>query len=210
MTDLREDFPHIILIAKADIKKRDFDTNLNNAIASFERRWASWKGIQLKKYEAGDYNSKKALEVLTSESEILAQHIYNYFVEDDEQVEDASVSKMADQIKDVIDEPVANSVKDSKLNTTPTVDDLVPEPTHSDNEPITTPIADDSEPDDSDEKVLHKLFKEGKVKDLSKRALGDAGLDISFWSDLTSTGMKCGKYRLHKKAKEEFYNLEKI
>ena len=36
------------------------------------------------------------------------------------------------------------------------------------------------------------------------------GFDTSFWSDLTSTGCKCGKYRLFKTTREEFYNLEKI
>lgn len=236
MTDLRETFAHIILIAKADIKKKDFDTNLNNAIASFDRRWNSWKGIQSKKYEAGDHNAKKALDVLNSESEILAQHIYDYFVEEEEQVDDPSVAKMASQIKEVIDEPVKEP-EPTKEKDEP--EPIKPEPTKS--EPVATPepeplpeppkepviepapvaepepappaeppTPEEPYPSDSDEKALHQLFKEGKVTELSRKALGAAGLDVSFWSDLTSTGMKCGKYRLHKKAREEFYTLEKI
>lgn len=216
MTQLKDNLPHVVLINKADIKKKHFSEDLNNALAAFERRFTSFKGLQLKKYEAGEEGAKRAYQSLVSESTILAQHIYDYFVEDDEQKNDASIQVMADQIKDNLAEganagdgsQVQGDGQDKKPDETPPSDAGKQGEGLSDKQ--SKPAADAEESFSSnDEKVLAKLFKEGKVTGISRKMLSDAGFDTGFWSDLKSTGQRCGKYRLFKKTFEEFYNLEK-
>ncbi len=229
MTDIKSTLPHIALIAKSEIKKKDFDTNLQNLLDAFERRFAQWKNQKLKRYEAGDPIAVKSYDVMVSESTIIAQHIYDYFVEEEDQIDnsgtdklDAStVNKMADQIKDNKDTPPENNtpppppIPDPETIIVDTPPAKVPEvklDDVKDPEPpkVDTKVADDPEPEDSDEKVLHKFFKEGKLSGISKAMLHKEGFDTGFFGNLTSKGQTCGKYRLYKESNEEFYNLKKI
>ncbi len=102
---MKDQFPHLVLIAKAEIKKKDFSEDLREHIASFERRFNTWKGQQQKRYEANDPLAIKSFKALVSESTIIAQHIYDYFVEEEDQVVNPTVDKVVDQIKDAIDNP---------------------------------------------------------------------------------------------------------
>jgi outer membrane biosynthesis protein TonB len=218
MVDVKETFPHLVLIAKAEIKKKDFSEDLREHIASFERRFNTWKGQQQKRYEAGDPLAVKSHKALVSESTILAQHIYDYFVEEDDQTNSTNINVVADQIKDAIQNPEPEPAKTPEPTTTPTpkvepVAEPVSEPkTEPTPEPKATESTPASEPesDSDDEKALDKLFKAGTLTGISKDMLRREGFDVGFWSDLTSTGCKCGKYQLFKASKEEFYNLKKV
>ncbi len=240
MTDLKAALPHIALIAKSDIKKKDFDSKLHNVISSFDRRFDAWIRIGAKKYEEEDAAAVKAYETFVDESHIIAQHIYDYFVDDEDQLDEPTVNQMADQIKDSIDEPVSDPVPVDKKEPVTTVDPVTnPEPvkTATDNDPTpqTKPadnIAPETAPEikpaptpnpapaastdpeeqfsSQEEKVLAAFFKQGKIAGISKADLKEAGFDTSWWGNLQSTGQKCGKYRLFKRTSEPLYNLEKL
>ena len=220
MASLKETLPHIALIAKADIKKKEFSVGLNSTINVFEGRFNAWHKSFRKRYEDGNQDAIDRYDSFVAESEILAQHIYDYFVEEDEQDDSASIDNKADQIKDAIDdddgkpviEPVIPAVE--PIVTPPIVEPPIVEPVIEPIiEPIIEPVIPIVEPEKASsksEQILSDLFKEGIVSGITKEILRAKGFDTSFWGDLSSTGQKCGKYRLSKKVNDELYNLEKI
>ncbi len=206
--------PHVALIAKAEIKKRDFNNDLNNMIASFDRRFSEWCKFNSKKYELNDEKAMKAYETFLSESTIIAQHIYDYFVEEEDQIAQPSVVQAAAQIQDAIADPapatdpppVSPVTPSDPVNATP-ASPPIPPATPSDPPPAANA---DPEPDETNERALHKLYKEGKLTEISRETLKSAGFNTSWWGDLQSTGQRCGKYRLYKEKSERLYSLEKI
>lgn len=225
MTELKSSLPHITLIATAEIKKKEFDDKLTNVISSFDKRFETWFKMSEKTYERGEVKAVKAYETFIDESTIIAQHIYDYFVEDDEQIDDATVNQMADQIKEVINEPPPNT--DPAPNNEPPKEPVEPvapkEPiqnvdpppvdtTVSPTPPVTDPppVEEKEEFSSKNEEVLARLYKQGKLTEISKKLLKEEGFDTSWWGNLESTGQKCGKYALSKRTTEEFYNLTKI
>ncbi len=217
MATLKEQLPHIALIAKAEIKKKEFSADLTNTLNSFERRYDGWWNMNKKKYEVQDPVALKSYETYTSESTLIAQHIYDYFVEESEQVGDPTIAQMATQIKEEIQgdnappvEPVVTPPATEPITTPepvaiPPVEPIVPPVTPEPAKPVTP---DEPEPDGKDERVLARLFKEGVTTGITKALLAEKGLDVGFWSDLTSTGMTAGKYRLI--GKNGIYTLEKL
>ena len=210
MASLKETLPHIALIAKADIKKKEFSVGLNSTINVFEGRFNAWHKSFRKRYDEGNQDAIDRYDSFVAESEILAQHIYDYFVEDEEQDDSASIDDKANQIKDAIDdndddgkpiiEPVIEPIAES-IVTPPIVEPVI--------EPI-EPAVEPEKASSKSEQILSDLFKEGIVSGITKEILRAKGFDTSFWGDLSSTGQKCGKYRLSKKVNDELYNLEKI
>ena len=220
MASLKETLPHIALIAKADIKKKEFSVGLNSTINVFEGRFNAWHKSFRKRYEDGNQDAIDRYDSFVAESEILAQHIYDYFVEDEEQDDSSSIDNKADQIKDAIDddddgkpviEPIIPAVE--PIVTPPIVTPPIVEPVIEPIEPIiepTKPVVEPEKASSKSEQILSDLFKEGIVSGITKEILRAKGFDTSFWGDLSSTGQKCGKYRLSKKVNDELYNLEKI
>jgi hypothetical protein len=148
-------FPHIVLINNADVKRKDLSGGILHFIADFEK---SYKGYMLKPTELG-------LQKLKEKSDVIAQHIYDYFVEDDEQIDDPSVAQMVNQVKDAVnDEPAPN-----------------PAPN-----PAPAPI-DDFTPENKDESILHELFK-SNITTVTKDFLKEKGFNTSMWGRLNSKG----------------------
>jgi hypothetical protein len=219
MATFKETLPHIALIARADIKTKEFSAGLNSTINVFERRFNSWHKSFRKRYDEGNQDAINGYDSFFAESEILAQHIYDHFVEDDEQDDSASIDDKADQIKDaIIDDviPVTEPVIEPVIPINePIIEPVIPvtEPVIPVVEPIIEPVIPIVEPEKASsksEQILSDLFKEGIVSGITKEILRAKGFDTSFWGDLSSTGQKCGKYRLSKKVNDELYNLEKI
>jgi len=91
--ELRE-FPHIILINQSKIKIKALDTGIQALVDDFVK---SYKGYQLKK-------SEKQLEVLKAKSEVLATHIYTFFVDEDDQTENPTLAEQVEAIKEEVEE----------------------------------------------------------------------------------------------------------
>lgn len=166
-------FPHIQLLNKTGIKIKELSEDVKVSVAAFEK---SYKGFVMNK-------SQKTLTNLQSQSKIIAQHIYDYFVEDDEQ--NAKPGDTNQMIKDIKDGGTPNN----------------PIPNNGNNLPDNSKASQGKEPTErkisKDEQALKTLHDSGKVAEIKKEDLIAANFECGFFSALSSSGTSwIGIYKL--------------
>lgn len=181
-------FPHIILINKSGIKLRELSQDVKNSMETFQRRLVGWK---MKR-------SQDSLKFLISDSEILAQHIYDYFVEsEDQEAETGNIEEMAQEIIEAKEEE--NAIVEPVI--APVIEPIVPA---SQPEEIALPK---QQPLSRNEQALESLLAQGITDDITVKMLRDAGLDTSMFGNLGSRGGKWGKYVLSKSLSDATFKL---
>lgn len=207
-----EEFDHIVLLKATNIKINELSQDIKNVIADFESKF---KRYRMQKEES-------QLKVLDSYSKVIAQHIVDYFVEDEEQTPSATIIEQVADVKNAIEEKdekkeialiVDAHTDPNKAQSTPmappappVAPPVVTPPTHPTpvNPPIPSPAPVYA---DSDDVVLAKLMEEGKTE-VTKKELVAAGFKTGMFSKLTYNGATT-KFFILKKIKEDVYSLSK-
>lgn len=191
--------PHSIVINDANIKMKEFDEGLKTAIQGFEKNHFAFMRVNGSKLSE-EKNILKLREFQET-SKILAQHIYDYFVESSEQTPNATVQEIVEDIKEA---------KEEEVIATPTP---TPPPTPTPNaEPkvqATTQTAPPTKNVNRNEDALAKIFASGKVDNINENDLINAGFDTGWDSPLSSRGCTCGAYTLSKGKFESRFKLTK-
>lgn len=166
-------FPHIQLLNNKEIKFKELPDSIKTSIAGFQKRHTGWKMQK----------SPKALEILKVDSTILAQHIYDYFVEEEDQ--NAKTGDTTQMIKDIKDGGTPNN----------------PVPNNGNNLPDNSKASQGKEPTErkisKDEQALKTLHESGKIAEIKKEDLIAANFECGFFSALSSSGTSwIGIYKL--------------
>jgi hypothetical protein len=166
-----ENFPHIIILNRQDLKFKNFDQDLILNLESFEKSLKTW---QTKK-------DAKILEELKAKSKLIAQHIINYYVEEEEEA------------------PAADPV-----------DPPAPEPQPADPVPPADPVQPPvpEKPLSKNEKALKNLFDKGVTEKITVSMLASEGFNTGINSPLGMRGCRVGSYELTR-AGTNYYNLKK-
>jgi hypothetical protein len=196
-----ENFPHNQIIKKASVKVEELDEDLRILIASFTKKY---NGYRLKE-------SPSALREIEAFSNIIAQHIYDYHVDKEDQGikidKDEPITK--EEIKEIVEEireekkpePVVAPVPDKDLTPDPEPAQK-PEP-----EPIEPLIQEDPEPSNRNEKALYLLLKEDHTSGITRSMLKEKGFDLD---KASIRGCRIGSYMLYKEFSETTYHLKKV
>ncbi len=200
------EFPHEILINNAKVKIKALGPGIQAMIDDFRKKHKAWNINK----------DAKQLEVLKDQSSVISQHMYDYYVEDDDQAENPSLSEIIEDVKEEIQgtpaeatpaevrEQVAEVIAiQSAPNPLPVEAAPAAEPVQApvaaspapapNPEPVPAVTAEvkevpaDSPVKDKNEKVLEKLFAAGTIK-LSRKELGDAGFNTGSFGPLGSRG----------------------
>lgn len=177
MDSTANQFPHLVLINQSGLKLRELSVDVKNAMGAWER---SYKGWGMKK-------SPQGLEVLISQSKVISQHIYDYFVEEDDQTaKPGDVTQMAEDIKDTKDDEGANGPAAGS------------EPVLVDEKVVKTPTKEvkTEKKLSSDETALKTLFEQGKVENISIADLKTVNFGLGIFGQLTRNGCRVGEYEL--------------
>lgn len=195
-----DQFPHNKVLSGTKVKLNDLDDNLKKVITLFNQKHNGYKLNP----------SEKSEGELMALSTIVTQHIYDYYIdEEDQEVEikgpvatPAEVKAIVEEIKEEEkkpDAPVVEPTPEPIPDSTPTPEPATPTP-----QPVQVP---DIEPANRNEKALYLLFKEGVTSGITRSMLKEKGFD----TDLASIrGCKIGSYKLYKEFSDTTYNLDKI
>jgi hypothetical protein len=187
-----DQFLHNQVITGAKLNVSDFDTNLKTVITDFNKRL---NAFNMKPTDAG-------LLSLQAQSRLIAQHIYDYYVDKDDQTADfMNTATTKVEIKEAIKE-IKEESKDPKPEPKPT------DPNPAPIEPPAPPAPPaEEEPKNKNEKALHSLFSKGVKEGITKAMLKAEGFDTELAS---IRGCRVGKYNLHKSFSDTTYRLERI
>jgi hypothetical protein len=172
--------PHQILIEKAKIDVSALPSEIKESISFVE---GAFKGAKLRKEDA-------RMAQIRSNSEIISRHIYDYYVdEEDQNVDDAGTSPVS-AAADIIEASEENQ------NTSPKVQ------VDGDQDATVKPSADDNAniavdaPRNPNERALANLVSKGLVTNVSKTILRQHGFDTGLMGPLSFSGCRVGKYSL--------------
>jgi hypothetical protein len=156
-----DQFPHMIVLANPKLKFKEFDEDLNLNLDSFQKSFKTWT---TKKDPA-------MLKQLEARSRVIAQHIINYFVEED---------KPADP------EP-------APADPSPADDPIPPQ-----DPPVEPPVppAPPEKPLPKNEQALKNLFDKGSLEKITVEMLRKEGFDTGLKTPLGMKGCRVGSYEL--------------
>ena len=183
-----DQFPHVVLLKQSEIKFKELDEVVKLNIESFEKSFKTW---QTKK-------DPGMLSQLKARSQMIAQHIWNYFVEEEEQTaQEGDIAAMAEDIKNANENTATgnNSTIPAKNPGAPGSQTGAPEA--------------NAKPLSKDEQALKNLFEKGIVTSITLDMLNKEGFNIGMSSKLGRRGCVVGNYELVR-MDSSTYNLKKI
>ncbi len=205
-----KDFPHIILINNAKVKKKELSGGILHLISDFEK---SYNGYKLKK-------SEPLKQKLMEKSEVIGQVIYDYFVEEEDQKEETTLSQKIDAVADAVEGTQAEATKSDLVEQVEEIQaiEAVAAPVDPVADPIPLPLENTppaavpvvQEPvkpagtftaQNNNEFILHTAFLSGKIN-ITRKELAELGFNVSMSGPLNSMGAKFKTYTL--KAKKIF------
>jgi hypothetical protein len=197
--------PHEILIEKAKIDVSTLPKEIQDSIALLKSALIGAKARR----------DNTRIEQIKANSEIISRHIYDYYVdEEDQNVDDAGVSPVS-AAADIIEAAEENKssgtqvpVAGSKDATVKPVANVIATVKPVENPPAELKV---DEPRNQNERALANLVAKGIVTNVSKTILRQHGFDTGFTGPLSFSGCRCGKYSLVPSGKndqgDKIYNV---
>lgn len=212
------DYPHNIIIEDSKISVSDLSDDIRIAIQDFIKRH---RGYSLKE-------GQDSGRVLMAYSNLIAQRIYDYYVDDKDQSveieggEAPSKKEIKEIVKDIKEsEQEEEEVEAPKPAETPIVESTVivttaesiigPAPAAAD--PAPTPEPEPAPvviPTSRNEKALFDLFSANISENITTDMLKEKGFNTGTTGPLSIRGCKVGDYRLSKDFSEKVYKLSKV
>jgi hypothetical protein len=197
-----EKLPHEILIEKAKIDVSTLPSEIQNAIALLKSTLIGAKARR----------DNTRIDQIKANSEIISRHIYDYYVDEDDQNVDDAGSSPASAAADIIEAVEENKSAGTEVSVDGSQDATI-EPVETKWTPANNPPAElkVDEPRNQNERALANLVSKGLVTNVSKTILRQHGFDTGFTGPLSFSGCRCGKYSLVPSGKndqgDKIYNI---
>jgi hypothetical protein len=188
-----EKLPHEILIEKAKIDVSTLPKEIQDSIALLKSALIGAKARR----------DNTRIEQIKANSEIISRHIYDYYVDEEDQNVDDAGSSPASAAADIIEAAEENKSAGTQVPVAGSKDAKVKETT-----PANIKV---DEPRNQNERALANLVAKGIVTNVSKTILRQHGFDTGFTGPLSFSGCRCGKYSLVPSGKndqgDKIYNI---